>query len=92
MSIRGSRLARRVAYCMLGVVCATPATLALAATPVSAYERINEHCILRAYEPIAFGEGNFTYAGEVDCRSYKDVWMEIEVCAEVQNTVNGQWY
>lgn len=94
MLIRGIRLPVRwrTACAVLAVACVAPATLALAATPASAYVRINEHCILRAYEPLPFGSGTFLYAGAVDCRGQGEYWTEVEVCAEVQNTVSGDWY
>jgi len=89
---RTGAIRRRVTYIVLSVACVIPVALAVAAAPASAYERINEHCILRAYEPVADGYGDFSYTGEVDCREYKSVWMEIEVCAEVQNTESGKFY
>jgi hypothetical protein len=83
---------RRLAYIIVALACVTPASLALAATSASAYKRINEACILRVNEPVPFGDGVFAYGGRVDCSSYGKVWTEGEVCAEVQNTVNGKWY
>lgn len=93
MKMRGIRpLQWRTVCAISAVVCAAPGTLALAATPASAYVRINEHCILRAYEPEPYGNGTFLYRGAVDCRGQGEFWAEVEVCAEVQNTVSGKWY
>jgi hypothetical protein len=95
--LTGSRSVRRTrarswraARCAVLLTCALPATLALGASAASAYVRINEHCLLRAFEPA--GGSNFIYAGAVDCSAYGNVWTSIEVCAEVQNTGNGVWY
>lgn len=82
----------RVALFAAAIVCAMPATLALSATPASAYKRINEKCILRVYEPVSFGEPTMVYGGEVDCEANGPTWSEVEACLEVQNTVTGKWY
>lgn len=94
MRIRGIRspVRWRTLCGVLAVACIAPATLTFAAAPASAYVRITEHCILRAYEPLPFEDGEFQYAGAVDCRGQGEYWTEVEVCAEVQNTVSGLWY
>jgi hypothetical protein len=83
-------LARRAVYFAVVLACTLPATLAVGAASASAYVRINEHCILRAFEPA--GGRDFVYAGAVDCSGYGNVWTSIEVCAEVQNVETGKWY
>jgi hypothetical protein len=84
----------RVAMFAAAIACAMPATLALSATPASAYKTINEKCILRVFEPenIFFGEPTMVYGGEVDCEANGSTWSEVEACLEVQNTETGKWY
>lgn len=82
----------RVIGCAVVVVCSCAATLALGVSSASAYERINEACILRAFAPSGAGSGKFVYGGAVDCSGYGNVWTSLEVCAEVQNTTTGTWY
>jgi hypothetical protein len=90
-SARSARaLSCRTVCSAVVLACALPATLALGASSAGAYVRINELCILRAFEPA--GGRDFVYVGAVDCSGYGNVWTSIEVCAEVQNTVSGQWY
>jgi hypothetical protein len=85
-------LARRTVYFAVVLACALPATLALGASSASAYVRINENCILRAFAPEGTGGGGFGYGGAVDCTGYGKVWSTIDLCAEVQNVETGKWY
>ena len=88
----GRAFARRTVCFAVAAAFTLPATLALGASSASAYVRINEDCILRAFAPEGTGGGGFGYGGAVDCTGFGKVWSTIDVCAEVQNTVSGEWF
>lgn len=84
------RVGRRILYALIVALCAAPMPLAMSVTPASAAETLNEDCLLRVKQPIPQGGGVLEYNGSVECT--KAVWTRIEVCAEVENTVNHNWY
>jgi hypothetical protein len=84
--------ARRTVCFAVVLACTLPATLALGASPASAYERIDSRCILRAYEPFWGGGESYVVSGEVDCSGYGFVESQLEVCSQVYNPTYNKWY
>lgn len=82
---------------LVGVLLAVGSCLGLLVVGVataSAYTRIDNACILRAYQPFTSGTPGtpgYTVSGEVDCGSLPLAYENIEVCPQVYNN-NGNWY